>query len=627
MNKVRYLAILLLGGACGEIVNDFYHGKDPTEVFYVREFGENFSVEENLLGHFSVVGKDGMSENFNVSKNPDRDLGHYSQSEEVIKVESVKKVDIVWNIDNSGSMGSYQTALMNNFSFFIEDFAKKEVDFKMAIITTDSAVNRDSGNKLNSVELKKNKQVFISDFKANVWVGTGGSGLEKAFEMTKDFIEGNSAWLRSDALLVIIFVSDEEEGGNEVDKLNIGTNKPVKHYTDAIVNAKGGDVANVRAFSICNRITCKRFSAMSQTTNGLVRYIQDSFSDISKEFGESIVRNLTNLETVFPLNITPSNPANLKVDVDGSAVPKDTTENNGWNYDGTNNAIKFFGSHIPSAGSGIKVYEVGQVEDTFCLSKRIKPGRVSSMVVEVDGQVVPRDTGEVNGWNYNNNCVEFFGRYLPSAGSDISISLPGEINNFLCLKNKLNGNHLDKVEVSVGGKRVPRDTTKVDGWAYNDQNNCIEFFGNNNLSAGDVVNISLGLNYSYCLNKGFDVNKLNDVQVVIGNQTISRDTKGTKGWDYNQGSNCIEIYGDHGLSPGLPVKISWGQTTRFCPNKPLDESKIETVVIKVDGVVVERGGEGVGWDYDGETNCVSFFGERMPKINSKIEVTYTPSYR
>ena len=144
---------------------------------------------------------------------------------------------------------------------------------------------------------------------------------------------------------------------------------------------------------------------------------------------------------------------------------------------------------------------------------------------------------------------------------------------------------------------------------------------------GDVVGVSLGLNSNFCLNKGFDANKLNEIQVIIGSQTISRDTTGVKGWDYNEGNNCIELYGEHGLSPGLPVKISWGQTTRFCPDKPLDKSKIETVVIKIDGVTVESGGQGVGWDYDGKANCINFYGAHLPKINSKIEVTYTPSYR
>ena len=621
MIAARYFIVLVVFMACGDMANDFYHGKDPTEIFHVREFGENFSVEENFLGRFSVVGKGGVSEDFSVSKSPDRDLGHFSQSEEVIKVESIKKVDILWTVDNSQSMERYQTALANNFSLFIEDFIPKDVDFKMAIITTDSATNRDTNNRLNSSELKRNKQNFINDFKKKIRVGTGGSNIERAFDIAKHFFDQNTSWNRTDALLVVIFVSDEREQGIQ----------SVKHYTDAIVNSKGGKIEDVRVFAICNNTgygSCQRFASMSQATNGLVRYIYQSFADISKEFGQSIVRNLTNLKTVFPLNVRPADSTQLRVKVNGSAVPRDTSGSEGWNYDGVGNAVKFFGGHIPSAGASIKIYEEGVVADTFCLAERIAPTRVDSLVVEVAGRTVPRDTTKNNGWNYDStrNCVEFFGSYSPAKGESINITLPGEIHNFLCLRNKLNTNHLDKVEVTIGGSVVPKDDTRSHGWSYNEGSNCIEFFGNHTLSEGDVVGVSLGLNSQFCLNKRFDTGKLNDLKVIIGSQAISRDTTGVNGWDYNSGNNCIELYGEHGLTVGAPVKISWGQTSRFCPDKPLDKSKLETVVIKVDGAVVERGGQGVGWDYDSQSNCISFFGNRLPDIGSQIEVTYTADY-
>ena len=283
----KYFIVLFLFLSCGESEQEFYYTKDPTEVFYVKGQRKNFDVEENIVGTFSVsVGGDiretfsinkaedeslgtytqkkkkdvsekfdvkrganevlgtytqkkeeDVGETFSVTKEADQDFGYYTQNEEVIKTESVRKVDILWNIDNSGSMKSSQTRLADNFSLFIEDFAKKNVDFKMAIITTDTSVNRDTDNKLNSMELKKSKQDFIEDFENKIQVGVRGSASEQAFKMTKNFIEGNGDWLRSDALLVIIFVSDEEEGGNESGRTS---KKQVKFYTDIIVNAKRG---------------------------------------------------------------------------------------------------------------------------------------------------------------------------------------------------------------------------------------------------------------------------------------------------------------------------------------------------------------------------------------------------
>src|SRR5690606_21483555 len=46
-------------------------------------------------------------------------------------------VDILWVIDNSGSMGNEQADLADNFNLFIQDFITRGIDFKMAITTTD----------------------------------------------------------------------------------------------------------------------------------------------------------------------------------------------------------------------------------------------------------------------------------------------------------------------------------------------------------------------------------------------------------------------------------------------------------------------------------------------------------
>ena len=627
---------------CGKPNSEFYYGKDPTEVFYVKSQEENFSIEENVLGSFSVTGVNGAAKDFRVTKEPDLNLGHYTQSEEMITVSYAHKIDIVWSVDNSDSMDPLQLKMANNFTQFIERFAQKDIDFKMAIVTTDSSSNKDHNGKLNSAELKKNKQNFINDFKNKIQVGVSpilqlhSKGTEeRSFWFVKKFLQENTSWLRSDATLMVIYLSDEPEQSS-------GT---VKSHVDYMVSLKGNESVRVKAFSICKDKTldwtraqgipggvfnaCDRFKEISNMTSGLVRHINSSFSDIATEFGDSMVETFAQLKTTFSLNITPSNLSKLKVDVDGSAIPRDTKEVNGWNYDGVANAIEFFGSHIPAKGSRIKVYEEGDVVNVFCLAKPVDISRLDTMVVEVNGNNVPRDVGESNGWNYDksSNCVELFGSHAPSDKASINIILPGTVSNFLCINGGLNGNHLNKVEVTRGGSVVPRDTRKKNGWDYNTGTQCMDFFGSHALSAGDVLRVSLGLSSVFCLKKELDLNSLIGVEVSAGGKTIPRDTTATMGWDYNSGNRCIELYGEHGLKEGLPIKITWGKTSRFCLNSPLDQERLETVVIKLDGKVVERGRVGEGWDYDSESNCISFFGQQLPNINSKLEITYTPEYR
>jgi hypothetical protein len=83
------------------------------------------------------------------------------------------KVDILWVVDNSGSMADDQANLASNFETFISGFITREVDFKMAITTTDAYYYGFTGNsgrnicstkKLTSAAAASNRNQFVSDF-------------------------------------------------------------------------------------------------------------------------------------------------------------------------------------------------------------------------------------------------------------------------------------------------------------------------------------------------------------------------------------------------------------------------------------------------------------------------------
>ena len=630
MEKYAAMFTLLLVWGCGDTAQDFYLVKDPTEVFYVKESAENFNVVENVLGTFSVEADEDYGQKFSVTKTPDKELEHYTQSEEVVTVDSVDtetKVNILWSVDNSNSMADHQRELAENFSQFIQDFVAKDIDFKMAIVTTDSAVNKDSDGKLNATELKKNKQQFIDDFKSKIKVGTMGSVLEYSFKYAKKFFEQNPSWIESDSLLVVIFLSDEREQSK-------GT---VKSYEDYLSSLVSNDAERLKVFSICRENYtfgtkvfdggCTRYKELSTSTDGLVRDItKDSFTDISKEFGKNIVNTLVTLKSVFPLSISPGNFDQLKIQVNGSTVPKDEKEKEGWNYDTDTNAIEFFGSYLPPSGSRISIREEGQTSSSFRLKKALTTQELNSLEVSVNGIVVPRDTGESDGWNYdeNNTTIDFFGSHLPAEGEKVSILLPGKVSQEICLGQTINP---DKLSVSVNGKSVSGDSTKSNGWAYDRKKRCVGFFGSHALSKNATVKMSLGVNSRFCLKKGFDLNDLDKVSVVIGDSEMKRDETETDGWNYNPVNHCVELFGKHKFSSNTPVKISLGLTSRFCLNKPLDESRLETVEIRVDDKLIERGGTGEGWDYDREDNCVEFFGTDSIRENAQIKVTYRINYR
>jgi len=261
-----------------------------------------------------------------------------------------KKLDIVWIIDNSGSMADEQAALGANFSAFIQDFMTKNVDFKMAITTTDTTDGQKgvmvsgSDTKLTSTAAALNAQGFLDDFNGLIKVGTRGSGNEKGLEASEGFMQlyGNS-FLRSDAYLAVVIVSDEEDQSPRTpaeysDYLKTFKSEAglVKVYT--IVDT---GLTNVGSGGITTGF--QRYADASVNTAGTVGNIRNDFYHVLTDMGESII----NLLDSFALAYDP-NPSSLKVYVNNIL-------NSDYSFDASSRSIKFTAGHLPPVGAQIKV--------------------------------------------------------------------------------------------------------------------------------------------------------------------------------------------------------------------------------------------------------------------------------
>jgi hypothetical protein len=167
----------------------------------------------------------------------------------------VKKTDILWVIDNSGSMDSSQTNLVNSFQSFINKFQTLNADFHMAVTTTDAFRSAFVANQAQSNILKALRRghvvnsggnwiyspdsgVSIMDmltpnlgsvFLTNASQGTDGSGDERAFQSIKAALSytGNAGFLRPGANLAVIIVSDEDDFSNDS-----SNSLPVMYYDE-----------------------------------------------------------------------------------------------------------------------------------------------------------------------------------------------------------------------------------------------------------------------------------------------------------------------------------------------------------------------------------------------------------
>ena len=279
-----------------------------------------------------------------VSTTPREETFNQAESE-------TKKLDIVWIIDNSGSMADEQAALGDNFSAFIDSFITKNVDFKMAITTTDTSSSTKKGQmvsgsdiKLTSIRAQQNPNQFKSDFRSLVKVGTRGSGSERGLSASEGFMEKySSSFLRADAYLAVVVISDEEDQSAST----------VKHYTDYLKSHKSTEglvkvytVADIHKTNRGSGIAtgADRYMLASNQTAGAIADIREDFHMTLNDMGESII----NLLDSFALAHDPV-PGTLKVYVNGVL-------SNDYTFDSVTRSIKFNANHIPSVGAVIKVH-------------------------------------------------------------------------------------------------------------------------------------------------------------------------------------------------------------------------------------------------------------------------------
>jgi len=152
-------------------------------------------------------------------------MGKYGpQLEEVFVQDEIMDVDILFVVDNSCSMATKQTNLMNNFSSFINIFTSAGANYRIAFITTDDS------RFIGSAYVTSSSTDPISEAISLISsIGTTGSAYEKgilqAYNATQ--LAGDagiySGFLRNNARFVLIFISDERDFSTAVSPSDLST--------------------------------------------------------------------------------------------------------------------------------------------------------------------------------------------------------------------------------------------------------------------------------------------------------------------------------------------------------------------------------------------------------------------
>lgn len=151
----------------------------------------------------------------------------YTEITDSLAQKDNKAVDILFVIDNSGSMKEEQEKLKANFSAFINALVNEDVgNYQIGIITTDMDDVTQSG-KLQSnngapriISRANSSSTDVTKFfNQNSSVGITGTSYEKPLDAMRAALSptllndenANKGFLREGALLAIIFVTDEND--------------------------------------------------------------------------------------------------------------------------------------------------------------------------------------------------------------------------------------------------------------------------------------------------------------------------------------------------------------------------------------------------------------------------------
>jgi hypothetical protein len=196
--------------------------------------------------------------------------------------EGCTKVDFLFIIDNSGSMAVEQENLTPSFPGFIDgiESALEQVDeYQVGVVTTDAYVynnaapgcstlgglvvqtgGSDSSSSVCGPYAAGNNFMTEADnlnvtFACAADVGTAGDGCERPMDAMTNVLDKtvggcNTGYLRDDALLVLVIITDEYDGAGDPEGCN-SAGDPLAWY-DTVVASKLGIPENAVALGLLN---------------------------------------------------------------------------------------------------------------------------------------------------------------------------------------------------------------------------------------------------------------------------------------------------------------------------------------------------------------------------------------
>mgnify|MGYP001292804962 FL=1 len=255
---------------------------------------------------------------------------------------SVNGVDIIWVIDRSGSMHDEATQITLGIETMMN--ALPQTQWRLVMI------NISSMNSANHQDFPLIPGDTLADAQA-MYAGLGGSGREEGFKSLQTYIQDNpysSTWMRNDAALLVVFVSDEDDqsGATQLNPY------PLSDFTNWLLGYRS-------TFHVTSIVHLP--PAESQCNNNTTA-VGDRYIDATNFFGGTVVDICTSDWsagiTEASLTVEPYEhyqltkrvkyPQYLQVFYNGSPAHPDE-----WRFDSVTNTIWF--NRLPAGGVLVEI--------------------------------------------------------------------------------------------------------------------------------------------------------------------------------------------------------------------------------------------------------------------------------
>ena len=279
------------------------------------------------------------------------------------------KVDILFSIDHSCSMIDEQNAIASNFQAFIQFAQAQAIDYQLGVTTTDT--DDEAGrlcptggppqNRIVTPNTRPDPETVFADNVTCRQVSGGSSIDESGFEaaflaLSAPVIFGhNAGFLRRDAVLSIIFVSDEREQSS----------RSIDFYLNFFLSIKGFRNTNLFSASSISGPENTSCSGPGGSASNAPRYVSIAnrtggvWQEICSADWSRTLEELSTTAFGFKSRFFLTNQPiinTIEIVVDGVIVP--ATGQGGtvnWTYDFATNSINFSPFATPEPGAQIQV--------------------------------------------------------------------------------------------------------------------------------------------------------------------------------------------------------------------------------------------------------------------------------